>query len=173
VCSGCTALQPPPVDADLYALLGLERRFFLEPQAIEEASRRMSRVVHPDKWAGKPAVMRRMSLQWSAAVTRARRVLLDPVRRARYLSTGDAEPKEAGGPPLDPSFLEEIFAWRMAAEDEPAAVRLRAQERERSLWSELEDVFRRWEARQGDLGPVESLLGQLKYVTHLARESAG
>ena len=75
VCVGCSSLQPPPPALDPFALLGLPRRFHLDAAAVDEAYRAVAKRVHPDKFAARPAVERRMSLQWTATLNDARRVL--------------------------------------------------------------------------------------------------
>ena len=66
-----------------------------------------------------------MSLQWTASVNEARRVLMDPLRRAHFLATGRSEPAETGGPVMDPEFLEEVFELQMSLEDDPAGVAIK------------------------------------------------
>jgi molecular chaperone HscB len=166
------ALQPPPARSDAFVLLGLPRRFHLDMAAVDEAYRTVTRGVHPDKFTKRPAVERRMSLQWTAALNEARRVLKDPDKRARLLATGQAEPKEMGGPKLDSAFLAEIFEWREQDEEAPGSLSARARERERELRAELDAVFTAWEAGTGDLELVEDRLARLKYVTGLVRENA-
>ena len=171
VCVGCSALQPPPARFDPFALLGLPRRFHVDPTAVDSAYRAVTRRVHPDKFTARPAVERRMSLQWTAALNEARRVLKDPDRRARVLATGQAEPRERGGPTLDSAFLAEIFDWREQDEDAPGALTSLAREREGALRAELDGMFVAWEEGRGDLSLVEDRLARLKYVTGLVREN--
>ena len=166
VCVGCGSIQPPPASVDFFALLGLPRRFHLEEGEIGGAWKELSRKVHPDRFAGRAAVERRMSLQWTALINEARRVLRDPVARARYLASGRTRPPEEGGPVLDPDFLEEMFDLRMAASEDEAAL-ARAERWRQSLWGELDGVFAQWEAGAGDLRSVEERLARLKYLDNL------
>lgn len=163
---GCGAIQPPPSAVDFFALLGLPRRFHLDEADINAAWREVSRKVHPDRFAGKSAVERRMSLQWTALINEGRRVLRDLVSRARYLASGRTRPPEEGGPALDPEFLEEMFDLRMAA-DEDAGALARAETWRQSMLDELDALFSRWEAGQGDLREVEERLARLKYLDNL------
>ena len=80
---GCGAIQPPPTSVDFFGVLGLSRRFHLEEAELNAAWREVSRRVHPDRFAGKSAVERRMSLQWTALINEGRRVLRDRMSRAR------------------------------------------------------------------------------------------
>jgi molecular chaperone HscB len=171
VCVGCTALQPPAPGLDPFTLLGVPRRFHLDLEVVDSAYRQVAKRVHPDKFAARPAVERRMSLQWTATLNEARRVLKDPDKRARLLATGRAEPREQGGPRLDPAFLAEIFEWRELDEETPGALTERAREREGELRGELESIFVAWESGEGDLTLVEDRLARLKYVTGLVREN--
>lgn len=169
VCVGCGAIQPPPAQPDFFAILGLPRTYALDDAALSSAWREVSRKVHPDRYAGRPAVERRMSLQWTAVINEARRVLRDPVSRTRYLASGRTRPPEEGGPVLDPEFLEEMFDLRMAADEDPDAVRPRAERWRQSIWDELDGVFARWSAGQGDLAAVEERLARLKYLDNLIK----
>jgi molecular chaperone HscB len=163
-------MQPPPAALDPYVILGLPRRFHVDEAAIEPAYRAMARQVHPDRFTKRPAVERRMSLQWTAAVNDARRVLKDPVRRAWFLASGSPAPRETGGVKLDPAFLQLMFDWREEEEERPGALRERAREMESALNAELEAVFSAWEEGRGDLALVEDRLSRLKYVTGLSQE---
>ena len=163
---GCGAIQPPPTSVDFFGLLGLSRRFHLEEAELNAAWREVSRRVHPDRFAGKSAVERRMSLQWTALINEGRRVLRDRVSRARYLASGRTRPPEEGGPVLDPDFLEEMFDLRMAADEDAAAVG-RAEVWRQEMLAELDLVFSKWEAGAGDLSSVEDRLARLKYLDNL------
>ncbi len=166
---GCGAIQPPPARPDFFQILGLPRAWHLEASELDRAWREVSRKVHPDRFSGKSAVERRMSLQWTAIVNEARRVLRDQVPRARYLASGLTRPPEEGGPSLDPDFLEEMFELRMAADADPQSVIARAESGRQELLGELDRIFARWEAGQGDLRAVEERLARLKYLDNLTQ----
>jgi molecular chaperone HscB len=163
---GCGVVQPPRLGADLFAALGLPRRYHIDEKQLASAWRVMSRRVHPDRFSGRPAVERRMSLQWTVTVNEARRVIADPVLRARYLATGVATPRDDGGPALDADFLEEIFDLQMEASADPEGTQARAISRRDGLQAELDAIFTAWEAGEGDLVGVEERLVRLKYFTN-------
>ena len=165
VCASCTAIQPPPPAPDYFKILGLPRRYFID--GIGEAHRKISRKVHPDRYTRRSAVERRMSLQWTASINTAKRVLEDPVSRARYLATGNPSPKEDNSLKLDPDFLEEVFELQMEAMEDPQAAKINAQQRYDKLHSETEDIFRKWEAGKGKLNLVEENLAKMKYFSNL------
>lgn len=167
VCVGCGSIQPPPPAPDLFAVLGLKRRWELAEAELNAAWREVSRKVHPDRFAGRSAVERRMSLQWTAVINDARRVLKDRSARARYLATGRSRPSDERGPALDPDFLEEMFELRMEADMDPEGVRPRAEAMQAEIQGEIDGIFQRWEAGGGDLSAVEERLARLKYLDNL------
>lgn len=167
VCVGCGSIQPPPPAPDLFAVLGLARRYTLPEPELNAAWREVSRKVHPDRFAGRSAVERRMSLQWTAIINDARRVLKERSSRARYLATGRSRPSDDRGPSLDPDFLEEMFELRLEADADPEGVRPRAESMQSSILTEIEQIFSRWEAGAGDLSQVEERLARLKYLDNL------
>lgn len=170
VCASCGALQPPPPKPDYFAVLGLKRSYVLDRATLETAWRAVSRKVHPDRYAGKRALERRMSLQWTAAVNEARRVLRDPESRAWYLATGIPRPPERGAPALDPVFLEEMFELRFEAEaGDPEALE-RAREIHTTLEAEIARRFAAWSAGEGDLDAVPERLTRLRYLNSMLRE---
>jgi molecular chaperone HscB len=167
VCVGCGAVQPPPPKPDPFAVLGLAPRYHLDAGDVEERYRSLARQVHPDRFVSRPAVERRMALQWTAAANDARRVLKDPVRRAWQLATGRPTPPERGAR-LDPAFLAEMFELREAEEEAPGSAAARAAELRDELEAELDALFTTWERGEGDLAQVEDRLSRLNYVADLA-----
>lgn len=174
VCAGCGGVQPPPAEPDHFAVLGLPRRWSLSAQEVDQAWRERNRLVHPDRFAGKSAVERRMSLQWTAAINGARRALREPVSRGWYLATGHARPREEGGVRLSPEFLEQVFEWQMEADSDPAGVRQQAEQAREAVMAELDRRFRAWEEGDRATPPpeVEELLARMKYLDNLAHMGA-
>ncbi len=170
VCASCGALQPPPPEPDLFAVLGLERRYTVDLQGLESAWRAASRKVHPDRFVGRRAVERRMSLQWTAAINEARRVLRDDERRAWYLATGNPRPPERGGPSPDPEFLEAMFELRFEAEAGDAAALETARGLQAALQEEIAALFASWEAGDGDLSEAPERLIRLRYLNSMLNE---
>jgi molecular chaperone HscB len=84
-CAACGAVQPPDRLADHFQVLGAERRFAVDPGALERRYKELTRVLHPDRFARADARERRASLARSVQLNEAWRTLKDPVRRAEYL----------------------------------------------------------------------------------------
>lgn len=93
--------------------LGIEPRFGLTRAEIEERARELGRTLHPDRFAGRPAVERRAALGRALEVNEAARLLKDPVARAHSMLTLRGQLiAEAEQPPADPEFLMEIMELR-------------------------------------------------------------
>ena len=165
ICVSCDAIQPPSANPDYFAVLDLPRRY--DVSGLDEAHRRLTRLVHPDRYTKKSAVERRMALQWMATANEAKRVLKDPLIRARYLATGLTSPREDKNFPLPPEFLEMIFEFQMEKDDDPHGVEAKASQLHASLQEELNAVLLQWESKEGDLSAVEGILAKLKYTTNL------
>ncbi len=167
-CVGCGALQPPPATPDPFVMFGLPHRYHLDPADVDQKYRTIARATHPDRFTARPAVERRMSLQWTAALNEARRVLKDDRLRARWLATGKAQPAEHAAP-MDPTFLAEIFEWREREDEAPGAMRTLASEARDALLRSIDHDFTAWEAGTGTLDRVEDHLYRLTYVEGLLR----
>ena len=113
-----------------------------------------------------------MSLQWTASVNEAKRVLSDPLSRAWYLATGVPSPPERGGPQPDGDFLESIFEIQMMSGANPDAAR----ETVRQMWDthrqQLDEAFSAYESGDGTLDGVGMILAKLQYLT-TARTQTG
>jgi len=160
---GCGALQPPPSTPDFYDILGLDRVYFLERKDLDKAWRAKARQVHPDRFAGKSAVMRRMALQWTAALNDARLVLRDPETRGWYLATGERRIPERGGPQPEQDFLLAMFELRMA-HSEGEDVSAQTSSLYEATVADLERIFRAWEAGEGTLDEAPRQLVRLRYL---------
>jgi molecular chaperone HscB len=126
LCARCGALQPLPPNADAFEVLGLPHTYFLERKQIEDRLKELSRKVHPDRWAQRDPMERRLSLEWTTAVNDAGKVLKDPDSRAAYIlkQQGLDVAKETGESAmgkLPPEFLETVLEDREALADAKAA----------------------------------------------------
>jgi len=79
---------------DPYVVLGMARRFYLDPNVIEEAFRRTAAQHHPDQATGSTASFQELQ---EAAI-----ILRDPAKRLRFLA-GIPEPRSL---PLPPAAME-------------------------------------------------------------------
>jgi molecular chaperone HscB len=85
-CPACGALLPPPAPApDVFAVLGVPRRFALSAAEVEARYKDLSRQVHPDRFAKADPRAQRASLARTVQLNEAWRTVKDPVRRAEAL----------------------------------------------------------------------------------------
>jgi molecular chaperone HscB len=154
---------------DPFETLGFEPVFDLDPALLERRHRELSRALHPDRYAGRPASERREALGRAITVNQAFRALKDPVARAEALLVRHGKVvEESGGQPADPMLLMEVLERREAlgdakrAGDLEVARRLAAEVREREQ-ATLAGIERGFGASPPDLAAVEKALGELRY----------
>lgn len=164
VCVGCGAIQVPPPKVDPFVVLGVPRAYHLDKQALEARYRDLARTIHPDRHGAKSSAERMLALNWTATINSCRKTLLNDTARAWYLATGSATPPERGLK-LDPAFLAEVFEWREEEEERPGAFAEHAAARAVEIRAEIDAIFTRWEAGEGDLAAMEDALSRLKYVS--------
>lgn len=164
---------------DPFATLGVEPRFQLDRQALEQRHRDLSRALHPDRYSGAPAAERRMALGRAIEVNEAFRLLKDPIKRAEALfQRAGLEVGEAGGPKPSADLLMEMLESREELadagrkKDVAAMKRLEAamRAREDAALSALSAGF---DAAEGDAGRLSALLpmiGELRYLRRFLDE---
>lgn len=118
-CDHCRSLYPAD-GLTHFELLGLEPRYDLAPGLLRQRYLEVSRGVHPDHHSGGAA----LSVQLSAQLNEAHRVLGDPVLRAEYLlelagGKSAADDKQVAPDVLQQTLLlrEEIQEARAAGDD--------------------------------------------------------
>jgi molecular chaperone HscB len=128
LCPNCGKVQPaPPSDkgADYFQVFGLERKLQIDIAALEREFHRLSRRLHPDRFARATPEEQQWSLATTALLNDAYRVLRDPIQRTEYLLKleGLKLGEENAGknksadrqPPAD--LLEEVFELNMQLEE--------------------------------------------------------
>ncbi len=107
---------------DPFEILGLARRYDVDLRVAEKNHRELSRVLHPDKYAGGTVTERRDALTKAADVNEAWRVVRDPVRRAEALFTlAGIKVGETNEPKPSPELLMEVLEKREALAEAKAA----------------------------------------------------
>ena len=126
-CPHCSKIQPPP-GGDFFQVFGLERRFDIDLSALEHEFHRLSRKVHPDRFARAEENERQWSLADTALLNDAYRTLKDSLHRTEYLlklegaEIGEEFAAANGKDRKDPSrvpadLLEEVFDLNMQLEE--------------------------------------------------------
>lgn len=83
-CPHCSRIQPPP-GADFYSVFGLAPRLNLDLASLEKEFHRLSRRLHPDRFARAGGNEKEWSLSGTALLNDAYRTLKDPITRTEYL----------------------------------------------------------------------------------------
>ncbi|MGA3333983.1 MAG: Fe-S protein assembly co-chaperone HscB [Terracidiphilus sp.] len=128
-CPHCSKIQPPS-GGDYFSVFGLRPRLNLDLAALEREFHRLSRKLHPDRFARAGESEKQWSLADTALLNDAYRTLKDPLRRTEYLlklqgaqiARSDVETISNGGNRKDPSrvppdLLEKVFDLNMQLEE--------------------------------------------------------
>jgi molecular chaperone HscB len=133
-CPHCSKIQPPP-GGDYFQVFSLPHGFQLDLPALEHEFHRLSRKVHPDRFARAEETEREWSLADTALLNDAYRTLKEPLHRTEYLlklegaeigeehsGKASADGSSSSGSRKDPSrvpadLLEEVFDLNMQLEE--------------------------------------------------------
>jgi molecular chaperone HscB len=155
-CPHCSKIQPPP-GGDYFSVFGLEPRLNLDLAALEHEFHRLSRKVHPDRFARALENERQWSLADTALLNDAYRTLKDPLHRTEYLlklEGAEIGEEHSGKDRKDPSrvpadLLEEVFELNMQLEEMRAARKMG--ETDPDLQSSLEQAKRKFDGLQDEV----------------------
>ena len=115
------------LDSDDFELFGMDRRFALDPAALDARWRALQTEVHPDKFAAQGAAAQRVAMQWAVRVNEAHQRLKDPLKRAAYLCELNGAAIEAENNTSMPKrFLMQQMEWREALDDARTLVAVEA-----------------------------------------------
>jgi molecular chaperone HscB len=198
-CPDCSKIQPPS-SGDFFSVFGLEPRLNIDLSALEQEFHRLSRKLHPDRFARASENEKQWSLADTALLNDAYRTLKDPLRRTEYLlklqgaDTGAAN--AASGPSAffqdqEKDLLEEVFDLNMQLEEMRRSKKmgqehpelkeslLQAKEKFESLVDAVDrDLRAQWTiwdagdaaARQPAQQAMMALLDRRKYLSNLVRD---
>ena len=124
LCAACGTVLPADDKQDRFAVLGVPRKFSVDLTAAEGNFKKLSRQVHPDRFATADPRGRKAALSRTVQLNEAWRTMKDPLRRAEYLlelagfglkgddrkrATDDGATREVAAPPM---LLMEILELR-------------------------------------------------------------
>ena len=141
-CTACKALQPPA--GDYFEFFEIPRQLTIDAKDLEKRFYALSRQLHPDLFSRKSAREQEYSLEASAILNDAYRVLKDPIARSLYVlkhegfETGEQSTKD-----VPPELLEEVFDLNMALEELSAG--------DESALPQLEAARQRFEQMRDEL----------------------
>lgn len=105
-----------------FSLLGIDASFDIDLKALETGYFQQQRQNHPDRFVGKSAAERQITLQRSADINLAYHVLKNPLKRAQYLLhlEGIAVGTERDSIKPSSQLLMETMEWRQQIDDADA-----------------------------------------------------
>ncbi len=197
-CPHCSKIQPPP-GGDYFSVFGLEPRLNLDLPALEQEFHRLSRKLHPDRFARALENEKEWSLADTALLNDAYRTLKDPLRRTGYLlklSGAEIGEEHSGKDRIDPSrvpadLLEEVFDLNMQLEEmrmtrkigdeDPALEAGLAESKDKftgllkAVDDDLRIEWKAWDAgdesaRQAAQKRMVALLDRRRYLSNLVRD---
>ncbi len=181
-CPSCTKILTIGRQGDYFSFLGLPRKLNLDPAAVEQQFRALSRQFHPDYFYNATPTERRASLERSSYLNDAYRTLKQPASRVAYLLDveGALKPSDhEAGKKVPASLLEEVFAlneeldevrdmrndgapdaeWRARLAAAAAPIEAKRTEHE----AQLSELFDQWDALAvGDQAGRAAVLGALR-----------
>ncbi len=138
----------PSLASDYFQFFGLQRKLTMDLEDLQKRFYQLSRLLHPDRYQRKGADEQQYSLDATAILNDAYRVLRDPLQRAEYVLKQEGfEIGEQRSKDVPPELLEEVFELNMALEE--------MREGDASARPQLED------ARQKFLTMRDEIDGQL------------
>ena len=155
-CPQCGKIQASASESDYFQVFNLERGFQVDLPALEVEFHRLSRKLHPDRFARAGEQERAWSLAGSSLLNDAYRTLKDPVFRTEYLlklegaEIGEENAGRDRRGQKDPSrvpadLLEEVFELNMQLEE--MRMERMSGESDSSLQSDLELARTRFEGQ--------------------------
>jgi molecular chaperone HscB len=197
-CPHCSKIQPPP-GADYFSVFSLEPRLTLDLGMLEHQFHKLSRKLHPDRFARATPDEKEWSLADTALLNDAYRTLRDPIRRTEYLLKlhgAEIGEEHSGKGRTDPSrvpadLLEEVFDLNMqldemrmartAGEEDPElkASLTQAKKKFDGLLQEVDtDLRAEWKtwdegdeaARAIEQKKMIALLDRRRYLSNLVRD---
>jgi molecular chaperone HscB len=123
-CPECNKIQPSP-GGNYFSIFGLEPKLNFDLAALEQEFHRLSRRLHPDRFARASEKEREWSLADTALLNDAYRTLKNPLSRTEYLLKlhgAEIGEEHSGKDRRDPSrvppdLLEEVFDLNMQLEE--------------------------------------------------------
>jgi molecular chaperone HscB len=198
-CPDCSKIQPP-TGGDYFSVFGLAPRLNIDLPALEQEFHRLSRRLHPDRFARASENEKQWSLADTALLNDAYRTLKDPLRRTEYLLKREgaeigaavADDKDRKNPSrVPPDLLEEVFDLNMQLEEMRMARKMgqedpelkdslnKAKEKFQGLVDAVDrDLRAQWTiwdagdaaARQPAQQAMVALLNRRRYLSNLVRD---
>ena len=159
-CPHCSKIQPATA-GDYFSVFGLVPKLDLDLGALEHEFHRLSRKLHPDRFARAPENEKQWSLADTALLNDAYRTLKEPIRRTEYLlklhgaeigeehAGKERRKHEMGASRVPADLLEEAFDLNMQLEEMRMARKMG--ETDAELQGSLEQAKRKFDGLLDDV----------------------
>lgn len=160
---------------DFFELFGLEPRFAVDLDRLEQAYLELQGKVHPDRFAHLSDSEKRLSMQWATRANEAFRTLKSPLARGQYLlELKGIDPAFETNTAMSAEFLMEQMEWREALQEAREAadedvlddLSRRIRRDTKALVEQLEAQF----DTTGDLDAAADTVRRLKFLEKLQHE---
>lgn len=160
---------------DFFELFGLEPRFAVDLDRLEQAYLELQGKVHPDRFAHLSDSEKRLSMQWATRANEAFRTLKSPLARGQYLlELKGIDPAFETNTAMSAEFLMEQMEWREALQEAREAadedvlddLSRRIRRGTKALVEQLEAQF----DTTGDLDAAADTVRRLKFLEKLQHE---
>lgn len=197
-CPHCSKIQPPP-GGDYFSVFSLVPKLDLDLGMLEHQFHKLSRKLHPDRFARASVNEKDWSLADTALLNDAYRTLRDPIRRTEYLLKlrgAEIGEEHAGKDRKDPSrvpadLLEEAFDLNMQLEEMRMSKKMgdtdpelqagleQAKKKYNDMLDQVDsDLRAQWQAwdngdepaRKNSEKKMVSLLDRRRYINNLVRD---
>jgi len=198
LCPACGKVQSAS-NVDYFQVFGLQRGLAMDTASLEREFHRLSRKLHPDRFARASAEEQQWSLANTALLNDAYRTLRDPIARTEYLlkleglQIGEENSGKGKSPDRQPpaDLLEEVFDLNMqleemrmnrkTGEDDPSlqsgleAARVRFEALLAQVDKDLSVQGTKWDAgdasvREQTAKTLAALLDRRRYLRNLVRD---
>ncbi|EFC47366.1 predicted protein [Naegleria gruberi] len=185
-CAHCNKIQPPScnnnskvistsgedISIDYFTLMDMPKEFSINPKVLHEKFKELQRVLHPDKFAMKSEVEKKISIMQSAIVNTAYQTLKNTKSRAEYLLKvkeidllGPCNYKSVNDVQLPPEFLMEIMEVNEyineidSDRDQLTDYHMDFNEKKRLIVKSIDEAF-----KKDDLDNVRINIAELNYI---------
>jgi molecular chaperone HscB len=176
--------------ADYFGVFSLPRKLALDGKALERSFYKLSRELHPDRFAQASPEKQQWSLEQASLLNDAYRTLKNPVTRTEYLLRLEgvtvADEKSTAKAPAD--LLEEVFELNMqleemrearaSGEDDPqlradlTKAKTEFEGQLKKIDEDIEQTWALWDSGETarSLAAMAALLDRRRYVRNLVRD---
>jgi molecular chaperone HscB len=173
----------PSLASDYFQFFGLPRKLHLDIEDLQKRFYNLSRLLHPDRYQRKSPPEQQYSLDATAILNDAYRVLRDPLQRAEYVLKQEGfEIGEQRSKDVPPELLEEVFDLNMALEEmregDASARPQLEQARDKfhamrdQIDAHLKSLFDKYDAAptKETLGDIRAVLNRRRYIRNLVND---